>query len=134
MKKTLIKKGVILLTLLAMIVPALALPVATFAQAGTPGDDYGTDLVGDINLPSQSNDLPGIVVNVINIILGFLTLIAIVIILIAGFEWMTAGGNDGKVETAQKRLRYGIIGLVIVFFAYAIVTFVLRTIVDVGTL
>ena len=91
--------------------------------------NYGLDLIKDeVNVPQPTNPetaLPEAVVAVINLVLGFLALLAIVIILIGGFEWMTAGGNDTKVETAQKRLKYGLTGLVIIFLAYAIVTFVL---------
>ncbi|HPI66988.1 MAG TPA: pilin [bacterium] len=99
----------------------------------TVDDPFGTANLGNIRVPQETSDLPTIVSNVINIILGLLALVAIVIILIAGFEWMTAGGNDDKVKTAQKRLKYGLFGLVIIFLAYGIVTWVLSTLNDVGT-
>ena len=101
----------------------LVAPVVVLAQ------DYGKDLLTDkIDLPQPQgeNALPNIVINIINIILGLLALIAVVIILIAGFEWMTAGGSEDKVKSAQNRLKYGIIGLVIIFLAYGIATWVIN--------
>lgn len=89
--------------------------------------DFGTSKITAINVPQGSSNLEGIVAKVINYALGLLALVAIVIILIAGFEWMTAGGNDDKVKTAQKRLKYGLIGLIIIFLAYGIVTWLFST-------
>jgi hypothetical protein len=61
-----------------------------------------------------------IVVSVINWILGILALIAVIMILIGGFKWMTAGGNEEKVEGAKKLLIAAIIGLVIILAAWGI--------------
>jgi hypothetical protein len=57
--------------------------------------------------------------------LGFLGIVAVVIILIGGFKWMTAGGNEDKTAEARKLITAGIIGLVIILSAFAIAKFVL---------
>ncbi|MEK7103288.1 MAG: hypothetical protein AAB870_03000 [Patescibacteria group bacterium] len=62
----------------------------------------------------------GTIVAIINFVLGFLGIIAVVIILIAGFKWMTAGGNDDNVKAAQTMLIQGVIGLVIILSAWGI--------------
>ena len=56
---------------------------------------------------------------------------AVVIILIGGFEWMTAGGSEDKIATAKKRMGAGVVGLVIIFLAYAIASFVITQLMDV---
>jgi len=66
------------------------------------------------------------VVGLINVMLGFLGLIAVVIILIGGFRWMTAGGNEDKVGEARKTIFAGIIGLAIILFAWGITIFVVQ--------
>lgn len=44
-----------------------------------------------------------------------------------GFQWLTAGGSDkGKIETAQKSISNGLIGLAIVAASYAVFTLVLN--------
>lgn len=70
-----------------------------------------------------SADLQETVIQIIQWILGLLGLIAVIMILIGGFKWMTAGGNEEKIEAAKKLLTAAIIGLVIVLLAWAIVIF-----------
>jgi len=65
--------------------------------------------------------------NVIGSVLGLLGIISVVIIIYAGFKWMTSGGNDEDVKSAQKILMAAVIGLVIVMAAYSIVRFILPT-------
>lgn len=123
MNKKLLKNVVCFLTLLVLFSPVFVL--AQVDSSVIPGEfDEGGYLPG-LKINTQTTDLPAIVVNIINIVLGLLALIAVIIILIGGFEWMTAGGNEEKVETAKKRLKYGVIGLVIIFLAYAIAAFVI---------
>ncbi len=70
---------------------------------------------------------------IIRAALGFLGIIAVVIILIGGFKWMTAGGTEEKVEEAKKLIIAGIIGLAIILSAYAIASFVIDQLVTATT-
>ena len=70
-------------------------------------------------------DLQTTIANIINVALSLLGIVAVVIILLGGFKWMTAAGNDDKVEEAKKLILAGIIGLAIVMSAWAIARFVL---------
>ncbi|MEK7067610.1 MAG: pilin [Patescibacteria group bacterium] len=67
---------------------------------------------------------------VINITLGFLGIIAVVLILIAGFLWMTAAGNEDKIATAKKLMIAGVIGLIIVLAAFGIAKFVINSLIS----
>jgi amino acid transporter len=58
--------------------------------------------------------------------LGFLGIIAVVIILFGGFRWMTAAGNEDQVSTAKKMIGAGVIGLIIILMAFGIAQFVLN--------
>jgi len=88
----------------------------------------GVLAAGDVSvIPNSAQNLnvgnaspEDIVVSVINWILGILALIAVIMILIGGFKWMTAGGNEEKVEGAKKLLIAAIIGLVIILAAWGI--------------
>lgn len=62
---------------------------------------------------------------IINIFLEFLGIIAVVLILWAGFNWMTAAGNEEKIEKAKSTLTAAIIGLIIILAAWGIANFVL---------
>lgn len=62
---------------------------------------------------------------IINVVLSILGIVAVVIIVAGGFTWMTAAGNEDKVGTAKKMITQGVIGLVIVFAAWGIASFVI---------
>ncbi len=75
-----------------------------------------------------NNDPRKIVTNIINIALGFLGILAIIIIMYAGFLWMMSGGNPDKINKAKHTLISGAIGLVIVLSSFAIASFILDAI------
>jgi len=66
---------------------------------------------------------------VIRAAMGLLGIAATVIVLIGGYTWMTAGGNDEKIGEAKKWMFAGVIGLAIIFSAYSISNFVLDRII-----
>ena len=63
-----------------------------------------------------------------NVIIGFLGVLAVVLILYAGFLWTTAGGNEEQVKKAKKIIVQTVIGIVIISAAFMIVMLVLRII------
>lgn len=75
-------------------------------------------------------DLVTTIANIINVGLGFLGIVAVAIIILGGFKWVTAGGEAEKVSKAKKYIFQGLIGLVIVLAAYAIATFALGAILE----
>lgn len=101
------------------------------AQALTADDLFGGDTGGEFASTSGLGEanIVDTIAQIIRIALGFLGVIAVVIILVGGFQWMTAGGNDDKVKSAKKRIFAGIIGLVIVISAYAIAAFVINSLI-----
>ena len=106
-------------------------PNLAMGQGYDPNDPFGVDVVeqGDGSegggLALGTSDLRATIVRVINIALSLLGIVAVVVVLIGGFQWMTAGGDDGKVETARKWIFSGIIGLAIILSAWAIARFAL---------
>ena len=66
------------------------------------------------------------IARIINILLGFLGVIAVILILWGGFKWMTAAGDEGKIDEAKKLMGGGVVGLVIILAAYAIASFVVN--------
>lgn len=68
---------------------------------------------------------------IINILLGFVGVVAVVFILYAGFRWITAGGNEEQITEARGNIRNAVIGIVVIFFAYIITNFVTKSLIDV---
>lgn len=99
-----------------------ALPLAAFAQ-----DPFGTGIISPIITTTLgTRDPRETVAAIINVALGFLGIVAVVIILMGGFTWMTAAGNEENVDKAKKLIFAGVVGLAIILSAYAIASFVLR--------
>ncbi len=113
------KKIIILSCMIAVfaltVMPALALDV---------GLNYGT------YTGLGTKDIRTGIMTIVKLLLGFLGIIAIIIMLYGGFVWMTAGGNEEKVSQAKKIITAGIIGLVIIFVSYAIAAFVIQQLID----
>lgn len=101
-----------------------AMPLITAAQI-----DVGLEPIQN-EVGYSTRDLRSVVGSIIKTVLGFLGVVAIIIILIGGFKWMTAGGSDEKVGEAKKWLISGIIGLAIILLAYAITTFVIESLIS----
>lgn len=72
--------------------------------------------------------LPEIIGNFIGAALQLLGVLLVVYIIWAGFLWMTAAGNEDKVKTAKTMIKNAVIGMVLIFAAYAINGFVLTAI------
>ncbi|MFH1522834.1 MAG: pilin [Patescibacteria group bacterium] len=133
MKKKILKNLVSMAMLLLITMPILALSLNVQTAAAdevTPeylfGGEDEIDVGDTIGLGAR--DPREIAASVINIILGFLGIIAVVIILLGGFKWMTAGGNEDKVSEARKLIMAGIVGLVIILASFAIAKFVINSI------
>ncbi|MCD4762299.1 hypothetical protein K8R32_05065 [bacterium] len=61
------------------------------------------------------------------VIKGFLSvlgIIFIILLILAGYNWMTAAGDEAKVTKAKDTIQKAIIGLIIIVSAYAITAFV----------
>ena len=111
MKKNLITSLAILTIFVFSVLPALAtLDV---------GLNYGT------YTGLGTKDLREGVMSIVQILLGFLGIIAIIIILYGGFVWLISAGNEEKVSQAKAIITAGIIGLIIIFVSYALATFVI---------
>lgn len=65
------------------------------------------------------------ITNIINIVIGVLGIVAVIVIIIGGVGYMTSSGDAGKVKKAKDTILYGVIGLVVVALAFAIVNFVI---------
>lgn len=70
-------------------------------------------------------DLQSTVIKIVQWALGFLGLVAVIIIMYGGFVWLTAAGNEDKVRKAKKIITQAVIGLIIILLAWAIVTFII---------
>lgn len=114
----------------ALALPAMASAQSVFQDAQDAVKDVG-DKAG-VGTAAEAS-LPEVVGRIINVLLGFIGILLLVYILYAGFLWMTAGGDEGKVKTATTMIRNAIIGLLIIVAAFAISNFVLGSLINVAS-
>jgi len=92
-------------------------PSAAGTIQNNANDMRGASGLGQVSLGT-------IIATIIQAGLGLLATIFIVLMVIAGFQWMTASGNEEKVKKATGMIKTAVIGLVIVLAAYAITYFI----------
>jgi Zn-dependent protease with chaperone function len=122
------KKKLLSLAIIALVmVPFLSF--AYQAQALEESDLGITDIESSGIVLSDQDPITT-ATQIINTILLLLGIIAVAIVLMGGFKWMTAGGNDDKVSEAKKLIGAGVIGLVIILAAWGIAKFILVKLMD----
>ena len=68
---------------------------------------------------------------VLNIVFGTLVGISVIIIVVAGIQFMTSGGNPEQTNKARNKILYAVIGLVISLSAEILINFVLNKILNI---
>ena len=125
--------------LIGLLVPVAGVPVAQKASAHPcflhtdPNSahclDAGSCLnTSGTNCPAQSHTedrLNNVITNGINIFSAIVGVVAVVMMIFGGFKYITAGGDSGKINSAQQTIIYAVVGLVVVALAQIIVRFVL---------
>ncbi|MDD4271233.1 MAG: pilin [Patescibacteria group bacterium] len=118
--------------ILAVLLFSLAINfcLAQNASAGVNADlrtqlnNAGRPSWGSGDVTTGANSLSGIMATGIKAFLGLLGIIFLVLIIYAGFLWMTAQGDEEKVTKAKDTITRAVIGLVIIILAYSITYFV----------
>jgi len=81
------------------------------------------EIRNNVDVPTANRDIRGAIVEAVIYILSFLALIAVVMMIIAGFFMILGAGSESSVTRARKIILYAIIGLMVIFFARVIVGF-----------
>ena len=124
------KKIVILISLATI----LALPYIVLAESQSTKNLKQVGEKGDTPPWSGATDtsLAGIVSIVIQAFLGLLGVLFLTYLLYAGYHWMTAQGDEKKVDKAKDTITRAVIGIIITIGAYAISYYVLEKLVFKG--
>jgi hypothetical protein len=92
----------------------------------------GKESAGECEAPGRS--LSDIVASVLNFLSAIIGIVAVVMVMVGGFKYITASGDSSKASGARSTIIYALIGLLIVAFAQFITQFVLdRVANDSGT-
>lgn len=64
--------------------------------------------------------------NLINLSLWAIGIVAVIVIIISGYKFITANGEAAKVASARNTLLYSVIGLAVAMLAWAIISFIVN--------
>ena len=113
-----------LLKKVSLMVAMLALTANNaLAQSGFFNNPQGGTAAPDVTTKLSLGDA---VVTVLNWFLGILGLVAVVMVVYAGFELLTSQGNEEAAGKAKKIITYAGAGLLLIIFAWTIVQFVVN--------
>lgn len=106
----------------------LLLPNLVFAQTTNTGIKSAFDVVDKTvgNSYDTQKDINSILGSIVLAILSLIGIVFIIFIIYAGYLWMTASGNEQKVDKSKEILKQSIIGLIVIVGAYAIAYFVIQ--------
>lgn len=97
-------------------------PVFAVAQIQQP-DCSGTGICN----PQFGGSLTEFILRVINIALAIAGLVAVLFLIIGGFRFITAGGNEAAAESAKKIITNSVIGVIVIILSFVIVRVVTNT-------
>ncbi len=102
----------------------LALPI--------PDSDVGSVANVDTRFDTLKNYTPSdFLRTILNLMLGIAGVASFIILLWGGLQWILAGGDKEGTEKARKKITAALIGLAIVFSAYALL-YILRVLFNVN--
>lgn len=112
--------------------------LATLVAAGAPSvfavDKDFVSIQNGVEQNRLNNLKPSALIGgVINIILGIAGIIAFIWLLWGGLQWILSGGDKEGTEKARKRITAALVGLAIVFSAYALI-YIVRALFNVDVL
>lgn len=90
-----------------------------FAQTLTPGTGQG-----QVNIPTVQAD-SATLANLLGTVYGIAGTVCVIIVIIAGYMYVTSAGNSAQTVKAKNAILYAVIGLVIILLAFVITQFVL---------
>lgn len=112
---------------------ALALFIATPSHAVDYNIQSGANTARGTNQPVELFGNGGIFTTIVNIMLFIIGALSVIMLIIGGIRYTVSGGNASAITAAKNTIMYAIVGIIVAVLAYAIVNFVLTTLVGGGS-
>jgi hypothetical protein len=121
--------GLLIVSALALGVIALG-PTAPTAQAASCNDltiSGGASCANTSSNPQSIFGNGGIFTTIVNVALFIIGALSVMMLIYGGIRYVISAGDAKKVESAKNTILYAVVGVIIAVLAYAIVNFVLTT-------
>lgn len=125
--------SLIVLSLVSLVVSAWALQAPSFVSADTPQEEVCKGVGAGSGAGSGSGtsgckssiSLTTVIRNIINIFSIVIGIVAVIMVMVGGFKYITAGGESGNITSAKHTIVYAIVGLIVAALSQFLVWFVL---------
>ncbi len=107
---------------------ALAVPLVVFAQQVQSGLSAVRSPFGLTGRFSSANDVPSLIEAIIYILLYIAAGLAVLFIIIGGYQYLTSAGNEEAAEKGKKTVINAVIGVVFIILAWVVVNVIVGTI------
>jgi hypothetical protein len=74
---------------------------------------------------ARADDFAVLVQNIISTLLAVIGVVAVIMLIIGGFRYVTSNGDSSAITSAKNTILYSVVGIVVAASAFAIVNFVL---------
>lgn len=78
--------------------------------------------------PTITDASTGNILNIMNVVYLVAGIVAVFVIVIAGFIFMTSRGDQSNIARAKNAILYAVIGLVVVMMAFVITQFIISSV------
>jgi flagellar basal body-associated protein FliL len=93
-------------------------------EVGSTDDSSPTPAGLYINPYGETGDITSLIKNIINFLIRLAIPITAILVVYAGYLYITSAGNEDKVKTAQKALIWALIGFGVVLIASSVPTII----------
>lgn len=115
------------LVFFSVLISIIVAPTPVRAANTLLNGQVGWGETGAVAYGTQPQDIRITIAKIINVVLTFIGLIFIVLIIYAGFKYMTSGGNEEQAKKAIALLKNAVLGLIIILASWAITWYITNT-------
>jgi Type IV secretion system pilin len=121
----------LLISLSLLLLPTMAYADSTAAKdAAQCGINAAAGVAGCDAPGNGGTSIGDLITKIINILSMLVGAIAVIMLIVAGFRYVTSAGSDQGTAAAKKTITYAIVGLIVVTLAQVIVHFVINAVVN----
>lgn len=91
------------------------------------------DVIGFINASNDEGQITFILADIIYYLLGFIGIAFFCLTFYGGYIWLSAFGNDEKVSEAKNIIIPAVVGMLVIFSSYVVVSFVVDNFIKTAT-
>lgn len=124
------KLKVVLLMFVLFGIVNLVLPNAIVSAAPADTKSLACEGVksisGEADCTGGASKIEGVLKTVLNLLSAIVGIVAVIMMIIGGFKYVTSNGDANSISSAKNTIMYAIVGIVIAALAQVIVRFVLK--------